>query len=197
MTTNTSGVTYFKSSLKFRFMISILVFLQAVCGATITKIQSDNDTIDWSSVQGDDVFHFLDNNTLIEIIDVAEQPQNFSGNLPSKRICRGNTVSYKQYQLVQHGTWWSAWERTSASDHCSSTPFNRNIDWTIGYDIPISAGISFSKVADLMLGAGVSIVKSFKTSTGMGCSCQGSEKVCIWEQSRLTWSDTQVQTCTR
>ncbi|CAH6719832.1 hypothetical protein CLIB1444_02S17524 [[Candida] jaroonii] len=193
-TSNNSGV----NGLKFHLLVNFFLLLQLVCGANINQIQSSDDNIEWSSVQKDDMFHFLDNNTLIEVIEVNDQNQDNSGKLLSRRInCPSIAINYKQYQLVQHGTWWSSWERFAYRKCAQSSPFSNKVDWTIGYDFATDAGISFSKVAQLLSGAGVSIVKKISTDIQLSCNCQGTEPVCMWEQSRLTWSDTQVQTCTR
>lgn len=194
-----------KINARLKFLVIFLLFINAVFSQAVVKILDNNNTIDWAVVQDFDTFHFLDNNTIVEIVSVTENLSNKStstGDLSARANCPSRDIKYKQYQLVRHGTWWSAWERTSGYGYCGRDSGQLNtldfsVSWTIGYGISIDAGISIAKVVELMLGVGISIEKSISTTQGMSCSCQGNEPTCVWEQSELTWSDTQVQTCER
>lgn len=187
---------------KLRFILFFLAVISFVFSHEVVKILGNNDTIDWAHVQDRETFHFLDNNTIIEIVGVSENVRNGTSIRSARANCPSRTVNYKQYQLVQHGTWWSAWERTSGYGYCGLDPgqlntLNFDVSWTIGYGISIDAGIGIETVIDLMLGVGISIERSISTTQGMSCSCQGNDPTCVWEQSQLTWSDTQVQDCSR
>lgn len=52
-----------------------------------------------------------------------------------------------------------------------------------------------------MAGAGVAIERSVTKGCSVSCQCSvdghNYQKACVWEQSKLAWLDTQVQSCTR
>ncbi|KAK6204872.1 uncharacterized protein RJT21DRAFT_4280 [Scheffersomyces amazonensis] len=104
--------------------------------------------------------------------------------------------------MVQQGSWWTAWELASGWGYCNLDPnpgaaYSFSEQWTIGYSIAVDMGIEIEEIITLGLGLGVSLEKSISKSTSISCPCSGPDPVCVWEQSKMNWSDSQVQTCTR
>lgn len=94
-------------------------------------------------------YYNLTSGYLVQVVDSRENATTDSIFDKKRANCPSRTTNYKQYQLVNHGYWWSSWTQATSTVWCGQGGGGgilKDILWTIGYGISIDAGISIGEV---------------------------------------------------
>ncbi|KAK9458436.1 hypothetical protein V1511DRAFT_492628 [Dipodascopsis uninucleata] len=125
----------------------------------------------------------------------------FGGEIHQKLLKRpdGGSDGFTEYEVYDHGTWWSAWKRVGS---CVYDQLGQGATYSIQYtetwtyDISGGLGIEIIKsIISAELNIGVS--ESWSVSSSVTCNINAATSVlCLWAQHEYLWSDSHSRFCT-
>lgn len=143
----------------------------------------------------------VDCGSAFEIVAVEPVPANVTGL--HARCTDPQTISLKQTQVVQSGTWWDVWAQDSGCAYChlSSSTCTESIGWADTTSSTFNAGFDLStqdKVLSLIQGnagfnLGYSWGHSFTKSGSWNCVINAGDVGRLYVQNQKGWADSQVR----